>query len=118
MHVTDLLDPFRCRMMRRVGAAGNVVAEEGLARVNLVDFVQPLDGVVRHGGGEVPARFAHVGINRCGVAKQVRLPLAGVATDEPVEILEAMPMGHWSNGPAWLAVKVGVLWSFPNHEVA
>ncbi len=28
-----------------------------------------------------------------------------------------MPMGHWSNGPAWLAVKVGVLWSLPNHEV-
>ena len=29
-----------------------------------------------------------------------------------------MPMGHWSNGPTWLAVKVGVLWSLPNHEVA
>jgi hypothetical protein len=28
-----------------------------------------------------------------------------------------MPMGHWSNGPAWLAWKAGVLWSFPNHEV-
>ncbi len=75
--------------MRRVGAAGNVVAEERLARINLVEFVQPVDGVVRHGGGQVPARLADVGINRRGVAEQVRLPLAGVAADEPVEILEA-----------------------------
>ena len=29
-----------------------------------------------------------------------------------------MPMGHWSNGPTWLALNVGVLWSLPNHEVA
>ena len=29
-----------------------------------------------------------------------------------------MPTGHWSNGPAWLAWKAGVLWSFPNHDVA
>src|SRR5215469_13778428 len=94
MQITDLLDPFRCRMMRCVGAAGNVVAEERLARVNLVDFVQPLDCVVRHGSGQVPARLAHIGINRCGVAKQVRLPLAGVAAYKPVEILEA----H-ANGP-------------------
>ena len=28
-----------------------------------------------------------------------------------------MPMGHWSNGPTWLAWKAGVLWSLPNHEV-
>ena len=26
-------------------------------------------------------------------------------------------LGHWSNGPAWLAVNVGVLWFLPNHEV-
>jgi hypothetical protein len=29
-----------------------------------------------------------------------------------------MPVGHWSNGPDRLAVKTGVLWSFPNQEVA
>jgi len=29
-----------------------------------------------------------------------------------------MPVGHWSNGPTWLAVNVGVLWSLPNHDVA
>ena len=29
-----------------------------------------------------------------------------------------MPIGHWSNGPTWLAAKAGVLWSLPNQEVA
>ena len=27
-------------------------------------------------------------------------------------------MGHWSNGPAWLAWNSGVLWFLPNHDVA
>ena len=29
-----------------------------------------------------------------------------------------MPIGHWSNGPAWLAWKAGVLWFLPNQDVA
>ena len=29
-----------------------------------------------------------------------------------------MPLGHWSNGPAALYWKDGVLWFLPNHEVA
>src|SRR5947208_17117782 len=28
-----------------------------------------------------------------------------------------MPIGHWSNGPAWLAWNAGVLWFLPNHQV-
>src|SRR5262249_2861750 len=106
MHVTDLLDPFGCWMMRRMAASGNVVAEEGLAGVYLVDSVQPLDGIVRHGSGKVPARFAHVGINRRGVAKQVRLPLAGVAAHEPIEILEAHADGPLVKRPG-LACRKG-----------
>ena len=46
--------------MRRVGAAGHVVAEERLARIDLVELVQPFDGVVGHGGGQIPARLADV----------------------------------------------------------
>ena len=33
--------------------------------------------------------IAHVGIDRRGVAEQVRLPLAGVTADEAIEVLEA-----------------------------
>ena len=29
-----------------------------------------------------------------------------------------MPDGHWSNGPATLYWKAGVLWFLPNHDVA
>ena len=28
-----------------------------------------------------------------------------------------MPLGHCSNGPAWLFAKNGVLWSLPNQDV-
>ena len=76
---SDLLDPLRRRMMRRVGAAGNVVAEKRLAGIDLVELIQPIDGIVRHGRGQVPFRIAHVGIDRRGVAEKVWLPLAGVA---------------------------------------
>ena len=85
----DLVHPFLRRMMRRVRGAGHVVAEERLARVNLVDPVHPIDGVVGHAGDEVPARLALEGIDLGRVAEQVRLPLVRVAADEPVEILEA-----------------------------
>src|SRR5271166_2722836 len=48
-----------------------------------------MDGVIGHSGGQVPAGISNVGIDRRGVAEQVRLPLAGVAADEAVEVLEA-----------------------------
>ncbi len=51
--------------------------------------VQVVDGVVGHAGNQVPARLALEGIDLRGVAEQVRLPLVGVAADEPVEILKA-----------------------------
>src|SRR5262249_7008307 len=72
-------------------AAWHVIAEEGFARSDLVDLVQPLDGVVGHRGGEIPGSrcFADVGIDLGRVAKQVRFPLTGVAPNEAVEILEA-----------------------------
>ena len=90
VHVADLLDPFRRRVVRRVGAARHVIEEERHRRVDVVELVQPVDGVVRHRGGQVPLPgLPDIGIDRRGVAEQVRLPLAGVAADEAVEILEA-----------------------------
>ena len=107
--------------MRRVRGAGNVVEEERLARISLVDPVHPVNGVVGHGGDEVPGsrRLALEGIDLGGVAEEVRLPLVGVTANEPVEVIEA----H-ADGPLveradlrWPA-KAGVLWSLPNQEVA
>ena len=76
MHVADLLDPLRRRMVRRVRAARDVVAEERHRRIDVVQLVHPVDGVIRHRGGQVPLRIADIGIDRRGVAEQVRLPLA------------------------------------------
>ena len=75
--------------MRRVRGAGRVIDEERLARVDLVDAVQVVDGVVGHAGDQVPARLALERIDLGRVAEEVRLPLVGVAADEAVEILEA-----------------------------
>ena len=75
--------------MRRMGAAGHIVAEERLVRHDRVELIQPGDGSGGHCGGQVPARLADIGIDRCGVSEEVGLPLAGVAADEAVEILES-----------------------------
>ena len=89
VHVADLLDPFRRRMMRRVRAAGHVIDKERLVRRDLLELLHVLDGLVGHGRGQVPARLALERVDGRRVAEQVRLPLAGVAADEAVEILEA-----------------------------
>src|SRR5208283_2627528 len=70
-------------------AAGHVVDKEGLVRGDGVDAIHVLDGFIRLRRGQVPAGMADVGINRRHVAEQVRLPLAGVAPDKPVEVLKA-----------------------------
>ena len=90
VHVADLLHPLRRRVVRRMRAARRVVDEEGQVRLDLVQLVQPVDGVVRHGGDQVPARLAVIGMDRRGVAEQIaRLPLAGVAANEAIEVVEA-----------------------------
>ena len=90
MHVADLLDPFRCRMVRRMGAArARNRGRTASIRIDVVQLVQPVDRVVRHRGGQVPAGMADIRVDRRGVAEQVRLPLAGVAADEAIEVFEA-----------------------------
>ena len=49
------------------------------------------DGVVGHCRGQIPAGIALKRIDGGRIAEQVRLPLAGVAADKPVEIIEAHP---------------------------
>jgi hypothetical protein len=105
----ELLDPFWCRVMRRMGAAGlHIVAEERLVRRDRVELIQP-GGIVGHGGGQVPARLADIGINRRGVAEEVALPLAGVAAYEAIEILESHAGRPLFEGPNLVAWNAGVL---------
>ncbi len=91
VHGVDFLHPFFGRVVRRVRSTRGIIAEEGLARVDLVDLVHPVDGVVGHGGDQVPGtrRFAAEGIDLRGVAEEIRLPLVGVAADEAVKVVEA-----------------------------
>ena len=91
MHVADFLDPLLGRMMRRMGAAGDVIDQERLLGRDRLDVPHVLDRLIGHRRGQVPGarRLALEGIDGRRIAEQVRLPLAGVAADEPVEILEA-----------------------------
>ena len=79
--------------MRSVRAAGGVVHEERLVRSEFVDLMQVGDGVIRHVGGQVVTWFANVGVNPCGVAIQIGLPLICFAAQESVEIFETQSDG-------------------------
>src|SRR5207247_1646717 len=76
-------------MMRRVRGAGNVVAEEWLARIDLINAVKPINGVIGHAGDQVPTRLTVERIDLRGIAEQVRRPLVRVTANKPVEILKA-----------------------------
>jgi hypothetical protein len=80
-------------MMRRVRGTGDVIEEEGFARIDLVDAVQPVNGVVGHSGDKVPFRLPLKGIYLGGVAEEVRLPLVRVPADEPVKVIKPLPDG-------------------------
>ncbi len=107
VQVADLLDPLRRRMMRRVGAARYVIDEERLTRSDLLELLHVLDRLVGHGRGQIPAGIALVGVDGRRIAEQVRLPLAGVAADETVEIIEAHPDGPLIEGPGLAGLVKG-----------
>src|SRR5262249_10496838 len=109
MHRVNLVHPFLRRMMWRVCAAGNVVAEERLAGVNLICLIEPPDRVVGHGGGQIPSssRLADVRVDGGCVAKQIWLPLAGVAANKAVEVVEAHAGGPMIEGPKLAGVERG-----------
>src|ERR1700750_2107672 len=89
MHVNNLRDPFRWRMVWCVCAARYVINEEWLVGRDLLELFHVLDRIVSHRRGQIPTGIALKRIYGRRVAEQVRLPLAGVAANEPVEILEA-----------------------------
>ena len=99
VHVADFLDPLRRRMMRGMRAARHVIDKERLVGRNLLELLHVLDRLVGHGRGQVPARFALEGVDGRRIAVQVRLPLAGVAADEAIEILEAHAVRPLVEGP-------------------
>src|SRR5262249_58634522 len=88
VHIADLLDPLRRRVVWRMHATRNVVDEERLVRVYRGDAIHVFDRIVGHCGNQVPAWLANVRIDRRGVAEQVRLPLVRVAADKAVEVVE------------------------------
>ncbi len=96
----ELRNPFGRRVVRRVGAARCVIKEEGLIRGEFIELVHVVDGVVRHRSDQVPARLAHIGMDRGGVANEIaRLPLVGFAAHEAVEIIEPHadgPLIEWT----------------------
>ena len=93
MHGFDLVHPFLGRVVRRVGGARRIVDEPGALRVVRGLLVDVPDGVVGHRGDQVPLAFlAVIGVDRRGIAVEAaRLPLAGVAADEAVEVFVAVP---------------------------
>src|SRR5664279_631282 len=76
-------------MMRCVRAARNVIDKERLVWSDGVEALHVLDGIIRLRRGQVPAGMADVGIYLRRTAEQIRLPLAGVAADEAIEVVEA-----------------------------
>ena len=107
VHVADLLDPLRRRMMRRMGCAGHVIDKERLVRRDLLELLHVLDGLVGHGRLQVPAGIALEGIDGRRVAKQVRLPLAGVAADKTVKIFESHAVGPLIERPCLARLERG-----------
>ena len=105
--VADLLDPLRRRMMGRVCAARDVIDEERLVGRDLLELLHVLDGVVGHRRGEIPTGMPLEGVDGRRVAEQVRLPLARVAADEAVEIIEAHPVGPLIERPGLAGLVKG-----------
>ena len=84
----ELRDPLLRHVVRRVRRAGGEVGEERLVRRQRLLAADPLDGLVRHVGGEVVVRV----VRRLDLDRAVedqRRPLVGLAADEAVELVEA-----------------------------
>ena len=88
--------PLLRDVMRRVAATGRVVDEERLASILGADPVQPLDGLVRHGVGEVVRVLLVVELGGRAddllVLGQARVILARPTTEDPVEVVEPPPV--------------------------
>jgi len=77
-------------MMRRVGRPGRVVQEERLVRRDRLRVLDELERLVGQVLGQVIALGWQLGlVDRVVVVDQVRIPLVGLGTQEPVPALES-----------------------------
>ena len=88
-----LVGPRVGHVMRRMATARGEVQEERLGGVLGADAMEPLDGPIRHGVGEVVRVVLVVVALRSPddllVLGQAGIPLARPSTQEPVEVVEA-----------------------------
>ena len=95
-------NPFRGRMVGRMGAAWSIVDEPRPLRRDRGVEPDMGDGVVRCCSGQVPARYAEIGMDRRMAPEQIAgLPLARIAADETIEIVEAHAGWPIVEGPGW-----------------
>ena len=111
--------PFLRHVVRRVRGTEAQVQVERLGRVDLLDVGDELHRLVDQVLAEVVtllgrARRLHLVV----VVHQVRIPLAGVTAQEPVEALEAAARAATGRyGPAAVSWLLGVRWYFPTRNV-
>ena len=95
-----LVSPLFGDVVRCVGGARRVVDEEGLVGHQALLLADPLDRVIGHVLTEVVVGIVAVlRLDRHRVAIDRRRPLVGLAADEAVEMLEALPGGPLTEGP-------------------
>ena len=106
--------------MRRVGAAGNVVEQEGLIRCRRVQLFEVLDGVVRHASDHVVARLFPPRKDLRGVPEQEWRPLIRFPAHEAVEIVKAHPSRPLAkrSGGAVLIIGGVVVLSEPGRRIS
>src|SRR5580704_12297750 len=96
MHVVDLLDPLRRRMMRSMGATGHVVEKELFLRIEVIHLLQILNGIVRHRRRQVPAWLPNVRKGWRWFAEKVGLPTACGPGNQAVKIPETHGRGAFA----------------------
>ena len=93
-----LVDPVLRRMVRRVGGAGGEVDERRLVRRQRLLVLDPGARLLGHVGHEVVVRVVRQ-FDHGGAVVQVGRPLVGLAAEEAVELVEALPGRPAVEGP-------------------
>src|SRR5215469_6786160 len=98
MYVVNFVDPLLGRLMRRMGAAGDVVDKERLIGRGGVEPSQMSDGVVCQVGRQIVVGLSDPWENLSGVLEQIRRPLVGLAAHEAIEVVETHADGPLVEG--------------------
>ena len=106
-----LIRPLGRHVVRGVAAPGGEVHEERLAGVLPPDAVQPLDGLIGHGIGQVIRVLlvveARRGADDLLVLGQARVPLPRIPAQEAVEIVKTPPVRPPPERPGRALLAVG-----------